>query len=140
MSGDCTALASFEIQDGEPTGDRKKVDSAAAHKAETDSLAKLGALSPGSALPATSFRATTTKKVLSIVRSGKAGKGTIKLIDYSGGSMSDRPQGVDSVKVSTATTDGACVAAIGHFRFRSDYEGVATRTPNFFGFVRCPAK
>lgn len=140
LVGDCTALTSFEIAEDDPKGQRKNVDSAAAHKAETDALAKLGTLGAGTALPASSFRATTTKKILSLVRTGKAGKGTIKLLDYSSGSMTERPQGVDSVKVSTATTDGTCVAAIGHFRFRSDYEGVPTRTPNFFGVVRCAAK
>lgn len=134
-SADCTELASMNLDEGDAV--RTKVDAAAARKAEADALAKLGPLAAGTALPASSFRPSTAKKALSLVRRGKAGTGTLRILDFSGGSMSDRPQSVDSIKVTTATTDGTCVAAIGHFRFRSDYEGVPTRTPNFFGVVRC---
>lgn len=135
--GDCAPVITMNVEDADPSGGRAKVDGTAAHKAETDALAKLGTLTPGTALPASSFRASTKKKILSLARTGKAGKGTIEVFKYDGGSMSDRPQSVDSIKVTTATTDGTCVAAVGHFRFRSDYEGVPTRMPHFFGVVRC---
>ena len=77
LSGECTDLVTFEIDETGPKGNRTTVDAAAAHKAETALLGKLGTLSAGTALPAASFKPSTAKKKLALVRGGKAGKGKI---------------------------------------------------------------
>jgi hypothetical protein len=133
MRGDCTDVVRLDIDEGAA---RSTLDVAAARRTERRLLAKLGTLAPGRALPASSFRPAIAKKQLSLARGGKAGKGTIELMTWDV-SMSEREPSVDKVTVTPAPPDGPRVAPIGHFRFRSDYEGVPTRTPVFFGVVRC---
>lgn len=129
---DCERPASFELYD-EPDYDRARTSADAEAAA-----ARKGPLTPGRELSTDAVTVTVADLGLTFAAAGQPARTIVEPPDAE--YRTDFP-GVGVIDVTVAAVngspDGACVAAVGLYGYRGEYEGVQGRVVSPFGAVAC---